>query len=156
MTYDQAFKIVIGHEGGYVNDLKDPGGETKYGISRRAYPLEDIKSLTLDRAKELYKRDYWDKVRADNLPKQVRLAVFDAAVNSGVSQSIEWLQRAVGVEDDGIFGPATARAVLSADPYKTAASIIGQRLAFMASLQSFDRFGKGWSRRIAQLLSNIP
>lgn len=156
MTFDQAFKIVIGHEGGYVNDLRDPGGETKYGISKRAYPDEDIKSLTLDRAKELYKRDYWDRVRADNLPKQVRLAVFDAAVNSGVSQAIKWLQRAVGVNDDGVFGPITARAVLDADPYKTAASILGQRLMFMTSLQTFDRFGKGWSRRIAQLLSNLP
>ena len=148
--------LLLQHEGGYVNDLKDPGGETKYGISKRAYPDEDIKSLTLDRAKFLYKRDYWDKVRADNLPKQIRLAVFDAAVNSGVSQSIKWLQRAVGTNDDGIFGPATARAVIGADPYKTAASILGQRLAFMTSLQTFDRFGKGWSRRIAQLLSNIP
>ena len=156
MTFDQAFKIVIGHEGGYVNDLRDPGGETKYGISKRAYPDEDIKSLTLDRAKELYKRDYWDRVRADNLPKQVRLAVFDAAVNSGVSQAIKWLQRAVGVNDDGVFGPITARAVLDADPYQTAASILGPRLMFMTSLQTFDRFGKGWSRRIAQLLSNLP
>lgn len=156
MIFNEAFKIVIGHEGGYVNDPKDPGGETKYGISKRAYPSENIKALTLERAKELYKRDYWDKVQAEKLPKQIRLAVFDAAVNSGISQTIKWLQRAVGVVDDGIFGPATARAVLNADPYKTAASILGQRLMFMTSLQTFDRFGKGWARRIAQLLSNLP
>ncbi len=156
MTFDEAFKIVIGHEGGYVNDLKDPGGETKYGISKRAYPDEDIKSLTLERAKQLYKRDYWDKVRADGLPKQIRLAVFDAAVNSGVRQSILWLQRAVTVNDDGIIGPATTRAILAADPYKVASSIIGQRLMHMANLPIFDRFGRGWSRRIAQLLTNIP
>jgi lysozyme family protein len=156
MNYDEAFKIVIGHEGGYVNDLKDPGGETKYGISKRAYPTEDIKSLTLDRAKAIYKRDYWDKVRADELPKQVRFSMFDAAVNSGVVQSIKWLQRAVGTKDDGIIGPQTLAQLRAREPNRVAAIFNGQRLKFMASLPTFDRFGRGWARRIAENLINIP
>jgi lysozyme family protein len=156
MNYDEAFKIVIGHEGGYVNDLKDPGGETKYGISKRAYPTEDIKSLTLDRAKAIYKRDYWDKVRADELPKQVRFSMFDAAVNSGVVQSIKWLQRAVGTTDDGIIGPQTLAQLRAREPNRVAAIFNGQRLKFMASLPTFDRFGKGWARRIAENLINLP
>jgi lysozyme family protein len=156
MNYDEAFKIVIGHEGGYVNDLKDPGGETKYGISKRAYPTEDIKSLTLDRAKAIYKRDYWDKVRADELPKQVRFSMFDAAVNSGVVQSIKWLQRAVGTTDDGIIGPQTLAQLRAREPNRVAAIFNGQRLKFMASLPTFDRFGKGWARRIAENLITLP
>jgi lysozyme family protein len=156
MNYDEAFKIVIGHEGGYVNDLKDPGGETKYGISKRAYPTEDIKSLTLDRAKAIYKRDYWDKIRADELPKQVRFSMFDAAVNSGVVQSIKWLQRAVGTKDDGIIGPQTLAQLRAREPNRVAAIFNGQRLKFMASLPTFDRFGKGWARRIAENLINLP
>jgi lysozyme family protein len=156
MNYDEAFKIVIGHEGGYVNDLKDPGGETKYGISKRAYPTEDIKSLTLDRAKAIYKRDYWDKIRADELPKQVRFSMFDAAVNSGVVQSIKWLQRAVGTKDDGIIGPQTLAQLRAREPNRVAALFNGQRLKFMTTLPTFDRFGKGWARRIAENLINLP
>ena len=156
MTYDEAFKLVIGHEGGYVNHPRDPGGETKYGITKRDYPDEDIKNLTLDRAKEIYKRNYWDKVNADNLPKQLRYAIFDAAVNSGVGQASKWLQRAVGARDDGIIGPQTLAAVRAADPYKIAAIFIGQRLKFMAGLPTFDHFGKGWTRRVADILITLP
>lgn len=156
MTYDEAFKLVIGHEGGYVNHPKDPGGETKYGITKRDYPDEDIKNLTLGRAKEIYKESYWDKINADNLPKQLRYAVFDAAVNSGVGQASKWLQRAVGVRDDGVIGPQTLAAVRAADPYRIAAIFSGQRLKFMAGLVAFDHFGKGWTRRVADILITLP
>lgn len=156
MTFDEAFKALIGHEGGYVNDPKDPGGETKFGVSKRAYPGEDIAGLTLERAKALYLRDYWDVIHADELPKHVRFAVFDAAVNSGVRQAIKWLQRAVGVKDDGVIGHKTLSAVVAMEPYKLAAVFNGQRLKFMTELNTFHVFGRGWARRVAENLINTP
>lgn len=156
MTFDEAFKALIGHEGGYVNDPKDPGGETKFGVSKRAYPGEDVAGLTLERAKALYLRDYWDVIHADELPKHVRFAVFDAAVNSGVRQAIKWLQRAVGVNDDGIIGHKTLSAVVAMDPYKLVAVFNGQRLKFMTELNTFHVFGRGWARRVAENLINLP
>ena len=156
MTFDEAFKALIGHEGGYVNDPKDPGGETKFGVSKRAYPGEDIAGLTLERAKALYLRDYWHVIHADELPKHVRFAVFDAAVNSGVRQAIKWLQRAVGVNDDGVIGHKTLSAVVAMDPYKLVAVFNGQRLKFMTELNTFHVFGRGWARRVAENLINLP
>lgn len=156
MTFDEAFKVLIGHEGGYVNDPKDPGGETKFGVSKRAYPKEDIAGLTLERAKALYLRDFWDVIHADELPKHVRFAVFDAAVNSGVRQAIKWLQRAVCVTDDGVIGHKTLSAVVAMDPYKLAAVYNGQRLKFMTELHTFSTFGRGWARRVAENLINLP
>lgn len=81
--FEPAFAIVIGIEAGYVNNPRDPGGETKFGISKRAYPNEDIQNLTLERARELYRRDYWDKCGLDALSWEMALIEFDAAVNQG-------------------------------------------------------------------------
>jgi lysozyme family protein len=156
MTFDEAFKVLIGHEGGYVWDPRDPGGETKFGISKRAYPEEDIKNLTLERAKAIYRRDYWDVIHADELPKHVRFAVFDAAVNSGVRAAVQWLQRAVGVKDDGMIGHKTLSAVVAMEPYKLAAKFNGTRLKFLTELQTFNTFGRGWARRVAENLINTP
>ena len=147
MNFDRAFDIIIGHEGGYVNDPRDPGGETKYGISKRAYPNEDIKNLTLDRAKELYKRDYWNALEAETLPDAARLMVFDCAVNCGVTAAKKLLQRSIGVKDDGIIGPATRRAISTAVnlPMKFA----GFWLQYYTDLPGWPTYGKGWTRRVA-------
>lgn len=147
--FDRAFEAIIGHEGGYVNHPDDPGGETKYGITKRSYPKENIRALTLERAKEIYRRDFWEPVRADELPYVVAFNLFDAAVNSGRGQAVRWLQRAAGVADDGIFGPITLGATLQADPAVLAARMLGHRLKFMADLSRWKTFGKGWARRIA-------
>lgn len=155
MNFDQAFDKLISHEGGYVNNPKDPGGETKFGISKQAYPDINIAELTLDDAKKIYLRDYWDLARCSDLPQQVAFQVFDTAVNSGISQSTRFLQRAVGVADDGIIGPLTIAAVYRLQPDQVAARFNGQRLAFMAQLSTWDTFGKGWARRVAQNLMEI-
>ena len=152
MTFDEAFEALIGHEGGYVNDPRDPGGETKFGISKRAYPAVDIRNLTLDGAKAIYRRDYWAPVECDNLPAALRFHVFDAAVNSGLRQAVQFLQTAVGVAADGRFGPVTRAAVLAADPASLAAQYSGARLQFMTELLTWPTFGKGWARRIASNL----
>jgi lysozyme family protein len=153
--FDQCFEKLIAHEGGYVNHASDPGGETNYGISKRAYPSLDIKALTLADAKAIYKRDYWDRAQCDQLPSQLSYLVFDAAVNSGIGQSIRFLQRAVGVADDGSIGPITLSAAKRMDTESLCARFLGHRLEFMTKLSTFDVFGKGWARRVADQLKGL-
>lgn len=155
MDFDKAFARLIGHEGGYVNDPRDPGGETKFGISKRSYPQLDIKSLTLAEAKAICRRDYWDRAQCARLPDGVAIEVFDAAVNSGPGQAVRWLQRAVGVADDGHVGPLTLAAVARMDPEALQARYYGLRLDFMTRLSGWDAFGRGWARRIAANLQAV-
>jgi lysozyme family protein len=155
MTFDQAFEKLIGHEGGYVNHPNDPGGETKFGISKRAYPNVDIKNLTLDKAKTIYKSDYWIASGCEDVAVEIRFHLFDAAVNSGVGQAKKWLQVALGVEADGQIGPKTREAIAAMDPLVLVSRYNGARLKFMASLRTWDSFGKGWARRIADNLLEV-
>lgn len=164
MNFDEAFEITVGHEGGLTLHRADRGnwtsgkvgvGElkgTKYGISAMAYPKEDIKNLTIERAKQLYKRDYWDKCRCDELPNGLRFHVFDVAVNSGVKRAIQTLQQAAGTKDDGIIGPATLAAVRSKDQCELLLSFYSFRIAFYTSIGTFGTFGKGWMNRVASNL----
>jgi lysozyme family protein len=152
MTFDEAFELLIGHEGGYVNNPADPGGETKYGISKRAYPGEDIRNMTLDRAKAIYLRDYWSPAGCDGAPYAIRFDLFDMAVNSGVKAAVRCLQTAAGSPADGILGPNTLRAVAAMDGTRLTARFNGARLQFMASLRAWSTFGRGWANRIASNL----
>ena len=164
MNFDEAFKTTVEHEGGLTLHRADRGnwtsgkvgvGElkgTKYGISAMAYPKEDIKNLTLERAKQLYKRDYWDKCRCDELPNGLRFHVFDVAVNSGVVRAIQTLQQAAGTKDDGIIGPATLAAVRSKEPCDLLLMFYSFRIAFYTSIGTFGTFGKGWMNRVASNL----
>lgn len=153
--FDQCFDKLISHEGGYVNDPRDPGGETKFGISKRAYPQVDIKALTLDAAKSIYKRDYWDRAQCDKLPPALAYMLFDTAVNSGIGQAIRLLQRALGLADDGALGPLTMAAVHRLDAEVICAKFCGQRLEFMSKLSTWDVYGKGWARRVADQLKGL-
>ncbi len=155
MDFDTAFTRLIKHEGATSNHPNDPGGLTRFGISKRAYPDVDIAALTLDQAKAIYRRDYWDRARCDELPPAVAFQVFDTAVNSGIGQAIRFLQRAVGVADDGNVGPLTINAVKRLDAEVIAARFNGQRLDFMAKLSTWDTFGRGWARRVAANLMEI-
>lgn len=156
MNFDRAFTRILGHEGAYSNHADDPGGETMWGVTiavaRASGYRGQMRDLTQDQAKAIYRRLYWDSVKADQLPSQVRYAVFDGAVNSGVGQSIRWLQRALGVADDGRIGPITIAAAMAADPEVLYRKLIGARLIFMTDLSTWRSFGKGWARRIAGLL----
>lgn len=150
MNWDEAFKRVIGFEGDYVNHPSDPGGETKFGISKRAYPDLNIRDLTLEDAKTIYKRDYWDKLRLDELPDNIRYPLFDTAVNSGIGTAVKLLQRACFVMDDGALGPKTIQAANTTKDL--AARYAVARLLFLSDLKPFDTFGRGWTRRVAQVL----
>lgn len=152
MEFEKAFERVIGYEGGYVFDPRDAGGETKYGISKRAYPNLDIKNLTLDQAKEIYRRDYWNRLHLDEIPDCVRFDLFDAAVNSGVSAAAKFLQRAAGTNADGVIGKLTIAAANGIDPERLDKRLSGYRLQYLADLSSFPTFGRGWVRRVASNL----
>lgn len=149
MDFDSAFEKLLGHEGGYVNNRVDPAGETKYGISRRSYPGEDIAGMTVERAKVIYRRDYWGPAGCDALPDSAKLQVFDAAVNSGVTPAIRLVQRACGTTADGVLGPQTLLAINSMPTARFVARFNGARLALMAELPNWPSFGRGWARRIA-------
>lgn len=158
MNFDQAFERLLGHEGGYVNDPRDPGGETNWGVTRvvaraNGYtgPMRD---LPVSVAKDIYRKTYWNAVRADELPEPVRYDVFDAAVNHGVSQAAKWLQRAVGTTPDGVIGAATVGAARAAGPHLPA-HFNGQRLQFYTDLNTWPTFGKGWARRVASNLKAL-
>lgn len=155
MDFAAAFEKVIGHEGGYVNDPRDPGGETKFGISKHAYPNVDIQALTLDDAKAIYMRDYWTKAGCDRVPDVVRFDLFDAAVNSGVSRAVTFLQQAAGSKPDGVLGPQTIADAWNQAPLLLVGRFNGARLKFMADLPTWNAFGKGWARRVAGNLLNM-
>jgi lysozyme family protein len=168
IDFDRAFEIIIGHEGGFTDDPRDNGNwtggardkgslnGTKFGISAAAYPTLNIRALTLDDAKAIYRRDYWDRTLCNEMPGRMALVMFDAAINNGVSRAVRFLQTTIKVHADGIIGPIT-RGVLAAaiarDPDGTEAAIElhAQRIAFMGGLDTWKTFGLGWSRRLARL-----
>lgn len=153
MTFDQAFERLIGHEGSYSNHPSDPGGETMYGITLRVAREHGYQGkmidLPLSEAKRIAKIAYWDAVKADQLPDAVRFDVFDAAYNSGVGQSVKWLQRAAGVQADGVIGPATLTACQAIGGERLMARFNGHRLDFLTDLKTWGSFGRGWSKRVA-------
>lgn len=156
MNFDDAFTRLLGHEGGYSNNAADPGGATNWGVTQtvaRANGYQgDMRDFTQDAAKAIYRRQYWDAVQADSLPTEVRFDVFDGAVNSGVGQSVRWLQRAAGADADGVLGAQTLAAVGVLPGAVVAARYNGYRLMFMAGLKTWPVFGGGWARRIASNL----
>lgn len=126
MSFETAFEIVLGHEGGYSADPQDPGGETKFGVSKRAYPHLDIKNLSIEKAREIYLRDYWFGAGCDVIADEaLAILLFDCAVNQGVS-----------------------RAKLIAAGARTAVEFQAERALHYASLPTFTRYGRGWMRRL--------
>jgi len=159
-NYPQALKQVLKYEGGYVDHPKDPGGPTNKGITQAVYDnwrksqnlsIQSVRGIADSEVAAIYKNLYWDRVRGDDLPSGVDFAVFDFAVNSGVSRAAKMLQSVVGVTQDGQIGPAT---ILATKTY-VAMSITNRRLAFMQSLSIWSTFGKGWSARIADVKAQI-
>ena len=148
VDFEKAFERLIGHEGGYTNNPADPGGETQWGISKRSYPHVDIRALTRDDAKAIYLRDFW-ALLGPAAPAAVKFQVFDFAVNSGISTALRKLQAAIGVADDGHWGPISNNKLSLMDQNDILMRFAAQRLRFMTSLSSWDDFGKGWVRRVA-------
>lgn len=146
---------VLGHEGGFVNDPQDPGGATKMGITRatlaewRGAPVteEEVRALTEEEAREIYRARYWNPLRCDDLPPGFELMVFDFGVNAGPGAAARMLQRAVGVRADGAIGPVTLAAARAADPRAAIDAMARLREEHYRALPTFPRFGRGWLRR---------
>jgi len=148
MTFDLAVQIIIMHEGDYVNHPKDPGGETRFGISKRAFPNEDITNLTITRAKEIYRQYYWDLCQCESLPFYARLAVFDCAVNQGATRAVIFLQRSLKVKPDGIIGPETLKAMANVGQAEFLECYLDLRMKAYANHPQWGVFGKGWMARL--------
>ena len=157
-----SLKLMFGDEGGFVNNPKDPGGATKYGITfntlrasraPKKTTVADVKSLTLAEAARIADKQYWQKVAGDDLPAGLDYAAFDFAYNSGVKQAALELQRIVGVTPDGIIGAKTLAAVHDYIARHGVQDLIRRycdaRLNFMRGLKSlWPTFGRGWTRRV--------
>ncbi|NBJ11518.1 glycoside hydrolase family 108 protein [Microvirga arsenatis] len=154
--FEQAVGIVLEHEGGFVDHPRDPGGATRFGITRetlsrargRPATVEDVRRLTRAEARAIYRRLYWDVLRADELPPGLDLAAFDLAVHAGPPRAAAMLQAVVGVEADGIVGPRTLAAARAADAAQAIRSLTRARLGFLSRLAAWPVFGRGWSRRV--------
>jgi lysozyme family protein len=159
-NYAQALKQVLKYEGGKVDDARDPGGRTAFGVTQNTYnawrkkqnlPIVDVFTISQNEVAAIYRQEYWDRIRGDDLPSGVDFAVFDFAVNSGVSKAAKTLQSVVGVTQDGVIGPSTIQAAKN----YVAMAVTNKRLSFMQSLSIWSTFGKGWSARIADVKNQI-
>jgi len=164
LNFDEAFDRLLGHEGELSLDRNDRGNWTsgqvgvgelkgsKYGVSAMSYPDLDIANLTKDEAKLIYRRDFWDRINADELHDGVAFQTFDFAVNSGIETAVRKLQAALGVADDGYWGPVTAAAAKAMSESDQILRLNAQRLRFMRRLSTWQGNGKGWALRIANNL----
>jgi lysozyme family protein len=159
-NFDAALAAVLAHEGGYVNHPRDPGGATNRGVTQAVYddwrsgrglPARSVRHIAEDEVSAIYKRQYWDAVKGDDLPAGVDYCVFDFAVNSGTNRASRYLQQAVGATPDGQIGPATLAAVGCKPPSEVVEAICDARMAFLKRLPTFDAFGRGWTRRVADV-----
>lgn len=163
--FRRCLEKVLVHEGGFVNHPADPGGATNRGVTQRVYDAyrerhnlskQSVAKITEEEVEDIYRYQYWRLIDGDILPPGVDYVVFDGAVNSGVSQSIKWLQRALGDSSasrvDGVLGPMTLDAVINyADHDELIAQICDRRLTFLKALKTWKVFGKGWAARVSQV-----
>ena len=166
-NWDKSFDMVIAHEGGFTNDQRDKGnhlpdgreGCTMWGCTQAGWEKyvghevtqDDMKALKKEDVKPLYKRDYWDAVRGDDLPAGVDYAVFDFAINAGPAAARKMIQKALGVTADGSIGPATMKAIQDAEGKDLLEKFSHSKEAFYKSLSTFPTYGKGWLKRVADV-----
>lgn len=166
MDFDKAFERLIGHEGKFTDNPKDDGNwtggkqgrgqlkGTKYGIAAASYPHLDIKNLTLQQAKAIYREDFWDVIGQAH--GAIKFQLFDAAVNHGRGNAVRFLQRAVKAADDGTWGPRSQAALNDMQQRNGHNDVLlrfmAYRFKFWASLSKFDAFGRGWTNRGADNL----
>ena len=156
ISFDEIIEHVLEKEGGYVNDPTDLGGETNYGITKRFYPDVDIKNLTKEQAKEIYKRDYWDKNRVDELPEQLRHIFFDMCVNQGRGTAVKVLQRAANAKGaklkvDGGMGPATLKAVQNLEHDRVKSYRVLHYANLVINKPEQEKFWYGWFKRALEV-----
>lgn len=166
-NWDKSFDHVIAHEGGFTDDERDPGnkmpdgrkGSTMWGCTQANWEAyigkqvthDEMRALSKDDVKPLYKKSYWDAVSGDDLPPGVDYAVFDFAINAGPGRAKKILQTALGVTADGAIGPGTLAAIRAADAQELLQKFSDAKENFYRSLPTFETYGKGWLNRVAQV-----
>ena len=158
-NWEKSLEVILHHEGGYVNHPKDPGGETNMGVTKRVYEdfggTKDMKELTREDVEPIYKKNYWDRVKGDDLPDGLDLMIFDFAVNAGTGRAAKFIQRLVNTTVDGGIGPNTLgkikEYVVTYGIEETITSYALMRQNYYESLSTFDTFGKGWTRRVSEV-----
>jgi lysozyme family protein len=159
-NYQSALNHVLQSEGLWSDNPADPGGATMKGITLATYrsvkgnphiSKEDLRNISDQEVSDIYKQNYWDKIKGDDLPSGVDYAVFDASVNMGVGRALKLIQTAVGVPADGVIGNQTLQAIKNANPIELINKFSAEKDAFYKSLPTFGTFGKGWLNRVAQV-----
>lgn len=162
-NFDYCLGLILKHEGGFVNHPKDPGGMTNLGVTKKVWeeyvgkPVDEatMRSLKQSDVGPLYKKSYWDKIHADELPSGVDYAMFDCAINSGTGRSAKFAQKICNVTPDGAIGPASLAAINRVVEEEGARYFIEEfndaRLRFLQALPTFETFGKGWSKRVSEV-----
>lgn len=158
--FERAMVPLKAHEGGWSNHPDDPGGATMKGVTQRVYDeyrrlmgvqTQSVRGITDDEVFDIYRRQYWNTVRGNDLPDGLAYCVFDAAVNSGPGRAVRWLQTVLGVTVDGVIGHQTLGAAIKADPVTVINQYCDTRLAFMKRLKHWPTFKNGWSRRVKEV-----
>ena len=154
-NFDKCLEMLLHHEGGFVNHPRDPGGITNLGVTKRVYEKwvgrivseQEMRDLTVEQVGPIYRNDYWNKCKCDDLPSGLDWSVFDWAVHSGPGRSAKALQGIIGATQDGGIGPQTLKLVEKHSPKEMIEKMHDKRQGFYEGLKTFDTFGKGWSRR---------
>lgn len=158
-NFDLALGYVLGHEGGYSNHPRDNGGATQWGITHGVYdawrkskglPKRDVRNLTREEMIEIYRDNYWHAVKGDDLPAGLDYAIFDFAVNSGPARAAKFIQKLVGVNQDGVIGAKTLTAIYQKNAKDLIEDLCDARLAYLQRLDDWDVFGRGWYRRVTE------
>ena len=159
-NYQASLNHVLQSEGGWSDNPADPGGATMKGITLSTYQKwkgnahiskDDLKAISDQDVYDLYKQNYWDKIKGDDLPSGVDYMVFDASVNMGVGRASKLIQTAAGVPADGVIGNGTLEAIKNANPTELMDKFSTEKEDFYKSLPTFGTFGKGWLNRVAQV-----
>ena len=161
-NFEEALKAILKHEGGYVNHPRDPGGMTNLGVTKKVWEAwvghpvgeKEMRELTPDTVAPMYKKKYWDAVKADELPTGLDYLMFDFAINAGPGRAIKTMQKAIGTTPDGAIGPKTMAALKAADPTDLIAKFSMEKELFYKALPTFATFGKGWLRRVDEAKSH--
>jgi len=156
VEFDDIIEVVLHHEGGYVNDPDDPGGETNFGIAKRSHPDVDIANLTKDGAKEIYKEHYWDRNKVESLSEELRHIYFDMCVNQGRGRAVKIMQRAANAKGadlvvDGGMGPKTIAAMDGVELDRVRAYRVKYYADLVTRKPDLEKFYFGWFRRALEV-----
>ena len=156
VNFDDIIEVVLHHEGGYVNDPDDPGGETNFGIAKRSHPDVDIANLTKEGAKEIYKEHYWDRNKVESLSEDLRHIYFDMCVNQGRSRAVKILQKAANAKGadlvvDGGMGPKTIAAMDGVELQRVRAYRVKHYADLVTRKPDLEKFYFGWFRRALEV-----